>query len=1032
MEPQLKKPVLLFTLVLLPILLVYLLSELVSSPVSTIPKAHQGVLDLSNWDFPQDGVISLDGEWEFYWQQLLSSQDFHQGKANLSGYGHVPSMWNYYNFQGKHLPGYGYATYRLKVKVKDRNSLQGLKITTMSTAYKLMVDNSIVATNGTVSTDKETFFPQYKPLVTFFQPTSNQFELIVQVANFTYARGGFCYTIYLGTEQQIRDLQETKRQRDIFLLGSIFIMALYHSTIFLLHRKYKYKAELYFILMMILFAMLISFRGEYVILSIFPKLSINWLVFFEYTTIYWASGALALFMQELYPDECSPRIRNIIVGISIFLTLLTLINPISFYTKFTLLIEIELIIVALYYIYTAWLAVIRNRVGAPLLFSTIIFSIGAFLLDALYHWNIYSSKFEGVFPIVSFVFIFVQSFILAQRSSVAFTEVDALSRKLISLNKLKDEFIANTSHELRTPLHGMISITEAILESTAGNLTQEQKESLALVVSSGKRLANLVNDILDYEKLKHGDLQLNKQNIYIQQAVPAVLEISRYLSGTKNITLVNKLPQDLPAIVADENRFTQIIYNLLGNAFKFTQEGEITISAIRNQNMVEISVEDTGIGIPKDKIKGIFKSFEQIDTSLISQSSGTGLGLSITKYLVEIHGGKIWVDSSPGKGSIFTFSMPVSIAHQKSNQGVISQEMAKNSSICLQTLLKVPAFFPQNSNFTVLVVDDDYINLQGMVSILAAENYSAIAVDNGIDALDTLKRNKNVDLVILDIMLPNLSGYEVCQKIREKYSLSELPVLMMTAQNSAHSQLTGFAAGANDFLTKPFDSNELKARMKTLLQLKNSFTQAIQTEMAFLQAQIKPHFLYNALNTIMSFCWTDGEKAGNLLLALSDYLRGSFNFNNMNQFNSLENELEFVQSYITIEQARFGEKLNFQYEISVPLDFVVPTLIIQPLVENSIKHGILPKKEGGEISISIKQQGQIILLEIKDNGVGIPQDKIAKILTDSPDKGVGLRNINRRLIRLYGSELEFISEVNRGTIVKIKIPVQRKENDSYA
>ena len=692
----------------------------------------------------------------------------------------------------------------------------------------------------------------------------------------------------------------------------------------------------------------------------------------------------------------------------------------DFFTKFTPYLQNQLILVSLYYTYIAWLASIKNRVGAVLFFSTFIFSIGAFSLQVLKFWKVYSDRYAEVFVIVSLILIFVQTFILMQRFSASFSEVNVLSQKLFSLDKLKDDFIVNISHELRTPLHGMIAITESVLESTVGILPQKQKENLDLVVASGKRLSNIINDILDYEKLKHGDINLNIQSVDIQKIILTALEVSKYLVFPKPIALVSNLPECLPPIEADENRVNQIIFNLLENAIKFTEQGTISISAVQHNDMVEISVADTGIGIGHDKINDIFKSFEQLEVSLTEQYGSMGLGLSITKYLVEIHGGSIWAISEPSKGATFTFSMP------STNRKCIEKKSGRYTSLS-QAIFKTPAVLKQSGEFNVLLVDDDYANLQSLINILTAENYSSIAVANGNEALEVLKQNKNIDLVILDIMLPNMSGYEVCRKIRENYSLFELPVLMMTAQNSANSMLPGFAAGCNDFLDKPFNSSELKARMKTLLQLKKSVSQMIQTEMAFLQAQIKPHFLYNALNTIMSFCWTDAEKAGQLLLALSSYLRGSFNFNNMNQFSPLEQELEFVESYITIEKARFEERLNFQYDIAIPLaDIMIPNLVIQPIVENAIKHGILPKKEGGTIIISIKQEESYIWVEIKDDGVGISQEKLSQLLTSSQNKGVGVINVDRRLKRLYGHGIQITSEISAGTTVSIKIPEVRK------
>ncbi|WP_172675875.1 response regulator [Propionispora sp. 2/2-37] len=861
-----KKTVLFFMLLVFPLLLLYLVIEF-SSYESNPPTAQQGVLDLSGWNFEENGAVPLDGEWEFYGNQLLTYQDFHNGTGLQKTYAALPGTWNYY---GDNLPVSRYATYRLKIKTTNPDSIKGLTAKTGFTSYTLMVNDLVVAGNRIAGKNTESYFSGSKPPIRFFKTDQNEFEIILQAADFVYGRGGPGYSIYLGTDRQIMALWGKNQQKGSFLLGAIFIMALYHTAIYLLQRKNHDKAGLYFVFFIVLCFIDIALRGRYAILNGFLSPSIHWLVGVQYTAKYWISAAWAMFMQELYPKECSVRLTKLIVANSCFLTLLTFLTSIALYPKFTLYLQIQLLTVALYYAYIAWTAFIRNRAGAALLFSTLIFSIGAFILDSLYHWKIYSKNCEEVFPLVSLIFIFVQAFILAQRFSAAFSDVNSLSQKLLSLDKVKDHFITAISHELRTPLHGMITITESVLECTAGVLSRQPKETLNLVVSGGKRLTTLVSNILDYERLKSGNIHLNQQSMNIQ----------------------------------------------------------------------EVSY------------------------------------------------------TSPPRTMLF----------------------------------KTPAVFRQSGDFTVLLVDDDYGNLQALINILAAENYSAIAVANGNEALEVLKQNKDIDLVILDSMLPYMSGYEVCRKIRETYSPLELPVLMMTAQHSADSMLSGFAAGSNDFLNKPFHSSELKARMKTLLQLKKSVCQTLQAEMAFLQAQIKPHFLYNALNTIMSFCWTDAEKAGQLLLALSSYLRSSFNFNTMSQFSTLEKELEFVGFYLTIEKARFEEKLNVQYDIAVSLQtIIIPNLIIQPIVENAIKHGILPKKEGGTIIISIKQEAPYILITIQDDGVGISQDTLSQLLTNSKKKGVGLANIDRRLKRLYGHGIQIISKANAGTTINIKIPAARKE-----
>ena len=169
-----------------------------------MPVAKNGVLDLSNWDFEKDGATRLNGEWGFYWKQLLTYDDFHEGQNKFNGQVNVPNVWNYYTIDGKELPGEGYATYRLKVKTNDQEILKGLKILNLSTSYKIMINDEVVAANGVVGKNKDTTVPEYRSQAVTFKNDSNEFEVIVQLSNFTYSRGGIWYSIYLGTDQQIR------------------------------------------------------------------------------------------------------------------------------------------------------------------------------------------------------------------------------------------------------------------------------------------------------------------------------------------------------------------------------------------------------------------------------------------------------------------------------------------------------------------------------------------------------------------------------------------------------------------------------------------------------------------------------------------------------------------------------------------------------------------------------------------------------------------------------------------------------------
>jgi two-component system sensor histidine kinase ChiS len=395
---------------------------------------------------------------------------------------------------------------------------------------------------------------------------------------------------------------------------------------------------------------------------------------------------------------------------------------------------------------------------------------------------------------------------------------EALSR----LDELKDEFLANTSHELRTPLNGIIGIAQSLIDGAVGSLTSDQIYNLSMVVASGRRLTNLVNDILDFSKLKHQDLELHLKAVDMHALTDVVLTLSQPLVGQKSLQLVNKIKPTLPPAYADEDRVQQIMHNLVGNAIKFTELGAVTVSAKTQDNMLTITVSDSGIGIPADKLKHIFKSFEQIDASTARTYGGTGLGLSITKQLVELHQGMISVDSIVGQGSHFTFTLPVYNGPYQRRGLEKTREITQTVSVMRPEITPVavtPARnLAANKNFTILVVDDELINAQVLTNYLGLQNYTVKQAFDGFEALKMIEENQP-DLILLDIMMPKMSGYEVCQTIREKYPAHELPIILLTAKNQVSDLMAGFEAGANDYLTKPFDKNELLARVKTHLHL---------------------------------------------------------------------------------------------------------------------------------------------------------------------------------------------------------------------
>ncbi|QUI21768.1 response regulator [Vallitalea pronyensis] len=976
------------------------------------------MFDLSQYDFNKDGPIKLDGEWALYKNQLLTYKDFEENKQKQGQLQKVPGSFTIdQNKKGE--KGFGYGTYRLRVKTNARGMKLGFKLLTMSTSYSIMIDDTVIATNGQVATSKAAYIGEYKPQTVLFEPKNNTFDIIVQVANYTYNRIGIWHSLIIGEYEQVVHLRETSFRRTMFLLGGIVFMLFYQIGIYYLHRHSK-RAHILLIVSLIIMTIRLICTGEYYIVHIITGIKFPMIIWLEYLTIMWGPVVITLFNYELFPKEISRRGIRLLVVLAIFNTITITFLPIHIYTSLLVFYEALYISTFIYLMIRNIKSIQKGRNFACLCVIGHGFVIFTSVVDILYFKQVIRVMDGGMTPFSVFIIIVLHMFIIAKQHEESYKEVNRLSKNLIKQDKIKDEFLANTSHEIRTPLHGMISLMEH-LEHTGDNLKHQQKENITYAIQSGRRLASLVNDILDYAKLKNDDLKIHLKDVSLASAAQYIIDTQKYLIANDDVNLYQEIDPSIKVHV-DENRFIQILMNLISNAIKFTTSGYIQVHGKVVDEYVEICVEDTGTGIPSNKLQNIFEAYQQFEEN--HTSLGTGLGLNIAKNLVELHGGKIWAESIIGKGSKFYFTVlrgkspgygpygPYEVQDEDIDQRIMHSGYFNKMKI-----------YQKDKKDAILIVDDDFTNLYSLTHILSVANYKLFVTSNCQEAIYVID-HYNIDMAILDMMMDDMTGLELCQYIREKYTLFQLPVLLLTAQVNRDALIYGFKAGTNDFLTKPFSGEELRARVRTLIKMKKSAEEAITNEVAFLQAQIKPHFIYNAINTMVSLCDTDPCRAGDLLVDFSLYLRKSFDFNNTKQWVTLDSELDYVQAYLKIEQARFEDKIYCNYHIEKEhMGLMIPPLILQPLVENAVKHGITKKSGKGQINIRTEHEADYTILSVEDDGIGMDKESINRvILLHETGKSVGLRNIHKRLMHYYGLGLHIESEPGKGCKVTIKIP----------
>ena len=407
----------------------------------------------------------------------------------------------------------------------------------------------------------------------------------------------------------------------------------------------------------------------------------------------------------------------------------------------------------------------------------------------------------GAILVLAIVLLLVNRYRLATREAMMEARLEReheVSTRLREVDRLKDEFLANTSHELRTPLYGIVGLADSLVDGAAGHLPPTAQANLRMISSSGRRLSALVGDLLDFSKLRHAGIELARRPVGLRALTEVVLTVSRPLVEGKELVLSNHVDEELPAAFADENRIHQVLLNLVSNAIKFTDRGEVKVSAEPVGEELMVQVADTGLGISPEKLKSIFESFEQGEASSERQFGGTGLGLAISRQLVERHGGKIWAESDLGQGATFSFTLPmVTPDRLRASQEPHTEVAALLEPRGTSPAVVVPEMVSEGP--LILTVGDEPVVRQVLLNHLSAAGYRLRQAATGRAALEALEE-ESFDLILLDVMMPRMSGYEVCRRIRQHHTREELPIVFLSAKTQEEDHVTGLAEGANDYL----------------------------------------------------------------------------------------------------------------------------------------------------------------------------------------------------------------------------------------
>lgn len=444
------------------------------------PTIQKGVLDLTSWDLEKNGSVGLNGEWEFYWNQLLTSDNFKDSSflAQEKHYFEVYKLWNNDTVGGMPLNFYGYATYRLIVKFSDTEKQNlAIRVPTFATSCKIFIDGMETSTSGIVGKTKEEASPAYTPHVADFFRDSSEVEIIMQVSNFYHKKGGTWHVVEIGTELKLNEERTNTIIVDIFLLGSILIMSLYHFGLFFLRRKDKY--TLYFALFSLFVSLRVVTTGEY-LLGHFDFINWNLLIRAEYLSFYSAELFFSAFLISLFPKEFSKYVFYFLLGTCILFISSVLFTPPIFFSHFVMIFQAVLLLMSIYTIYVLILGIVRKREGAiPFLFGFGFFFI-TLINDLLYNNEVIDTG--NYFSLGVFVFLFSQAFLISSRFSNAFKKTELLTEELNFYNQNLEKIVKERTAEIEQQKEEILAQKEEVqsINDELQTLNQEL-EKLSIV-----------------------------------------------------------------------------------------------------------------------------------------------------------------------------------------------------------------------------------------------------------------------------------------------------------------------------------------------------------------------------------------------------------------------------------------------------------------------------------------------------------------------------------------------------------------------
>jgi len=656
-------------------------------------------------------------------------------------------------------------------------------------------------------------------------------------------------------------------------------------------------------------------------------------------------------------------------------------------------------------------------------------------------------------------------------------ELERSYKKLQELDEVKTQFFANISHELRTPLTLILAPLESILHRE--NLSGDRREDLNSMYQNGLRLLKLINNLLDLAKIDAGKMQLSHAKTDFTKFTKGIIASVAPLAEKKGISLSFTSSDQIREFFFDREKIEKVLLNLIFNAIKFTHPGgRVDVSCKQKEDEILVRISDTGIGIAQENIHKLFNRFSQVDASSNRRFEGTGIGLALSKELIELHKGEIWAESELGKGTTMSFTLPyltdpICIPEQKEGGEVDwTRSLHKAAEYATAGIVQpsqpvqttasngAPAGAPK-----ILVVEDNPDMLHFLVTQLQ-DDYQVITAQNGVDGVQRAQTHLP-NLILSDVMMPIKDGYQLCREVKENPLTKQIPVVLISAKADLSMKIEGLEYGADDYLTKPFSCEELRARIKSLLNQRALEAQLIHSEkMAALGLLVAgmAHEINNPINFAkmslenLSKALTEHDRLIREGMALDSPEVKRLDEKINRAFTIIATGLDRTEAIISDLKA-FVRKDDAQFRTTdlhagldstlnlmrpelkdhikvikeygdIDLIEAVPGQINQVFM-NLLQNAVHAIPGEGEIRIKTWKEGEWVKISVKDTGTGISPEHQKRIFepfftTKEVGKGTGLGlSVSYRILQSHGGEIAVFSQPGQGTEFVVTLPVRQ-------